>query len=692
VSGEGLPHPREKDLALLRSGERRQSLAVIKTFCAFGALLAISLLALFAIHQHRSVESNPATLEAQLASLRAPWAEELAEAHRSYRIWFANHGTRTESLLFDDVSVVLLQSVLSIASSESEEGDISFLSSLYIAFHSGFIRVTFLILASFRIWLLVILAAVLYGARAFRSYAGEDILGQTGNGRMFYSGIRVGLDQLSVEGAPDIQLRGLACPEYSSISETRVSPLWHLLNEYEAVNGTNEALVAILVKNKTIRSYVALVDEEVMLSSVFSGSDLEDNCVQLLSAALSLHGIYAAGDVRSAPRGVAGSPLAQLGESAGANLSSEQYAELIKSTMHRVLPTEGRALLGSLPATEIATAILAFECGKVLAHAFEGGKWVRKSNFPNLSARAVLHSVKEYPEEYDYASRSRIRRALIYASRRSSFAAVRMPIDLNEDVWAVRQWLEILTACPHELPALSDEVELAGLVRAAHNHWLQEFLDGSVAFTPEISQQSYSTPSNLLFVPLPRVVSLLKKTLEEKEVLRMGELVDLVSSRHRLARLEAQNLDQASGDAPVVERVCSPLTEEECIQLSKLHELSVSDLRAWSALRIVLTSYGWLARRVGDYTVPDSSVIFGVFKADGVSKEANDLGFIGRKGMVPLRGSRLEDRWGRNWASRFMLVAGATMSETVEDYEKLQRGIDDRGDDEQFDLIAPALA
>jgi hypothetical protein len=267
-----------------------------------------------------------------------------------------------------------------------------------------------------------------------------------------------------------------------------------------------------------------------------------------------------------------------------------------------------------------------------------------------------------------------------------------MPIDLTEDTWALRQWVEILLACPHELAATADEVEMVGIVRAAHHKWIQEFLDGSVAFTPEIARNSYSTPSNLLFVPLSRVIGLLRKTLEPNRIRRLEQLVSVVSSRQRLQLLEAQNSDQGAPEGPTLERVLPLLTEDDIKNLSRIHNLGPDEIKDWSALRIVLTSYGWLARRVGDYSVPESSVIFAVFNADSSHQEANKLGLVGRPGMVPFRGSKLEERWGRNWANRFMYVNGATMAETMEDYEKLLAGIKEPDTDEPFEAITPATA
>ncbi len=676
---------------LRSSGARRQSLAVIKTFGAFIGLFIGALFTLFAIHQYRGDETTPQAVERQLHSLDVPWAADLADSQQRYREWFAAHGTRTEAMVFEDISITLLQSVLSIAASDENEGKLSFFSSIYIALHTGLIRVIFVVLAMARLALVIIAAAAFYGLRSYRAYVADDLLGQSGNGRVFYSGVRVGLDNVTADGAPDLLLRGLACPQISTSAEATSTELWKLLEDFNAANETNKVLVAILLKNRSVMPYVAYPDEEALLAQWFGGSDLIDNATALLRKALILQGVYSAGDIRSElpPGGARG----QIDPNPPSTpMSSEEYAAVVQLALHRVLRADTRQILGALSPAELATALLSYECGKVLAFSFEGGKWTRKSNYPHLSARAVLHSVAEYPQEYPYEVRNRIRRALVYASRHSAFAPVRMPIDMTEDTWALRQWMEVLTSAPHELHSLCDEIELVGLVRSSHNNWLQEFLDGAVAFKPEIARNSFATPSNLMFVPLPRLVELVRRSVNPAELRKLEELSALVSARQRLKVAEAQNSDGDVPDGPSAERVYPPLTEEEYGSLTTLHGVHREELRDWAAFRVVLMSYGWLARRVGDYTVPESSVIFSVFKAEGAHDEANALGLIGRRGMVPIRGSRLEDRWGRQWAQRFTLVASATMAENTEDYEKLLKGIDDRGEDDALGGATPAIA
>jgi hypothetical protein len=243
-------------------------------------------------------------------------------------------------------------------------------------------------------------------------------------------------------------------------------------------------------------------------------------------------------------------------------------------------------------------------------------------------------------------------------------------------------------ACPHELAAVADDVELAGLVRLAHHDWVQEFLDGAMALTPEITKASYSTTSDLLFVPLSRVLTVLRRRLPVESIRRIEHLVGVVSTRHRLKILEAQNSDQSPLDHPTFDRVYPLLSEDEFQALMTAHAVARDDLRDWSALRIVLSSYGWLARRVGDYTVPESALIYAVFQPEEPNSESNEVGLIGKNGMVAFRGTKLEERWGSGWADRFTLVAKATMAEKTDDYERLLKGIKDPEEEESLEQAA----
>jgi hypothetical protein len=128
--------------------------------------------------------------------------------------------------------------------------------------------------------------------------------------------------------------------------------------------------------------------------------------------------------------------------------------------------------------------------------------------------------------------------------------------------------------------------------------------------------------------------------------------------------------------------VFTPFSHQESKQLAELHGLSTSDIKSWSSIRIMLNSYGWLGRRVGEHTVPESSIVFAAFLMAERSSETNDLGLIGRSGMVPIRGTRLEEKWGDFWQSRFVMAQNASMAETKDNYERLMKGLSDPKEDE----------
>ncbi len=682
---EGLPTPDEKDLELLRSVRRRNysRLLARSVFAIIGALLGV-LLTVHFVRRNEPVEFRLVDARRTIDSSGIQWGEDVSSEVASYQEWLYLHGTALEASLFADSASLLAHSMVATAGDDTDVSEMGLFRQVYLSLHMGLLRVLFLVIASLRALIVVMAAAVVLGLRSFRSYSGDDVLGQMGNGRMFYSGVRAGLDKLTAQGAPDVQVRGLACPQLATQVETRASAIWKVLGEHGAQNSTNEGLVAVLTKNRATSAYVAVPEEDGPLNRAFGGSTLGEHVPDLLEAALSLHAGYAAGDVTH---------LSNVGpESAGAKpFTSEEYAGAVKSALDRVLSPELKRELGALSAAEVATAILSLQCGKVLAHSFEGGRWTLRSQFPHLNARAVLHSVLAYPEEYDFSQRTRIRQALIYASRSSSFAPVRMPIGMPDDIWALRQWVEVLLANPHELASAADDIELVGVVRSAHHAWNEEFLE--CLDSRAAGEAGYvATAAGLLFVPLKDVLAILRRAVPPGSIKRLEQLLTAVSTKQRVRAAELAKREGEVTDHLAFDRIFPPLTDAEVATLTQLHGCSELDIRDWSAMRIVLTSYAWLARRVGDYTVPESSLIFAVFKARDPLPGANGLGLLGKSGLVPFRGARLQSQWGSSWNSRFLFADKATMSETQEDFEKLMQGVEEKLEDEAASSISPVSA
>lgn len=681
MGNDDLSTSHDKDLVRIARQARRQrfTIALLKGVAILLALLISGLAAIYLVTQRGDSAMSSAVIDRRLSAVRTDWADTFVEQRQSCTDWIVRHGIHTEQVLFEGLSNALGQSILSVVDNSADPQQLSLGNSLLVSTYSGLLRLGFLVIASFRLWIVSIIIAAAWGARGYRVHQGADVLGQTGNGRVFYSGVRAGLDKLTDDGIPDTQIIGLACLESASDVEVQNSTLWAILTEFDAANATNKALAGIILKHSDWQPYVPLAEEEQLYEEFFAGSTLAENAACLVRATLTLHALYAAGAIGKPPSEAAAPTTLQ-------KLTSDEYATLLKRSLHQVLTNDLRQAIGQLSPATIATTVLSYEAAKALAFSFEGGRWIKRSSFPHLSARAVLHSVPAYADDYDYASRQLIRRGLIYASRQSPFAPVRLPVDLSLDAFGLRQWVELFAACPHQLESVADEVELVGVVRHAHEKWTRNFLDSAVALTPEIARSSYAAPSNLLFVPMTKVLGILRQSIDPPQLRRLEQLVQIVSTRQKLESLAAQSNENDTLDVSHVEKFSVPLTHDERDSIGAIHNLSPDDLRDWSAMRVILNSYGWLARRVGDYSVPDSSIIFAILKCEPDSPDANDLGLVGKSGMVPFRGTRLQERWGRSWASRFVSVRGATMAERPEDFDRLMKGIDDRDLDDDLEL------
>ncbi len=677
---DGLPTPHEDDLSWLKAGGKGSGARFVAMLFLWVGGLVVSILALiFILHHIQGGGSDVNGLFTELVQIQQPWSDKMAEGIESYRGWLERHGTGAERTVFDDITAIILRSVLTISTSPQE----SLLASLYVSAHSGILRALFLVIASLRLCVASVLVAGYFGYSYYRPYKGDDLLGQTGNGRLFYSGARGGLEKLAASGAPDVLVRGLACPDYATRAEVLSSSLWKTLSDWGATNATNDTLVAILIKHGDTASYVPRLEDEATYNKVFKGASLGEHVPHVLNAALSLHALYAAGTTTTIPKGA-------IHARSLTSASSEEYAHAILGALHQVVSPHLRTLIGALSAHEVATLVLALESGKVLAHSFEGGKWFRRSNFPQLSARAVLHSVVSYPEEYDFETRQRLRQALVYASRTSSFAPVRMPLGMTEDIWALRQWAEVLLAAPHELAEVVDEIELIGLVRAAHQRFERDVLPRAAYLVPDLTTTSFATMSELFFLPMASIVALLRKTVEPQVLQRIAQLSSIVGVRQRERIERAQASEDGAGTTLIYDRVFAPISEAEIETLGRLHSLNPADIRDWSTLRNILASFGWLARRVGDYTVPESSIIFSVFKTPANYPGANALNLIGKIGLVPLRGSKFHEIWGSDWDRKYQIFQRATMSESREDFERVLTGIKEEEIEEP--TVAPPVS
>ncbi len=668
----------QQEFARMRRGSR--SLLKISFF---GALVLLILFAIFAGGEAAGPHGTRLQVARQtLLDSGAPWASGMVEQQQQYRDWVVRHGISSELRIFDSISTTAFLNSASVARLESE-GKFSFQRRAYLSLQFAVLRISFLVLASLRLWIFVVLGAVVWARRSLRVHTANDILGETSNGRLFYSGIKVGLDRVNEQGLPEKLITGLATLQSAELSTTKGTDLGKVLHHFGAETETSLALASMIVHYAEVPGYVAARDETALLDRSFKGAPLGEVAAVALMNALELQREYRAG------RGIHGEQdlavFAPLEGSAVDKLDTEQYGAYLQRALQRCLTPTMRRELGAIPVQDLAVVILAMEAGKIMAFEKEAGKWVRRSNFPQLSARAVLHSVAAFAQEFNSDSRGRIRRALIYASRSSVYAPVHFPVDLSDSTRALRQWTELLLAGPHELSAVSDDVELYGIVCDAHQAWNQMLLDAIMTGAPEVIGGMYATHGNLFFMPLRTVLILMRKIVSRPILQRLEELVNHVSQKQKLQTLSFEQVHEDGGAHPLMthERCVTPFSLLEIKQIAERHGLMESEVREWSALRVVLSSFGWIARRVGDYSVPPCSVIFTVFKVEPLLFGSNEVGMLGKPAMVPFRGTRLAQKWGKNWQVRFAQVDRVTMAEDAQDFGKKLEGFEEEIVDEE---------
>lgn len=667
-----------RDLQHLRLGGRGR-LAKPLLFVVLSAVLIFAVANL--LDRYRESSGGFATARRDARQVGGPWVADFSKLQADYRGWLLRHGTSREAELFDTMSTLLLRNTLRLPSLQRGSGKLGLFSRLYLSFHLGAVRVSFLVAATWRLWVAAVIIAVLYPLIRQRVYQGDDILGQTGNGRLFYTGIRADLRDLTSQRAPGYQVVGLGCPELASPAKVKTSELGRLLEQLKVANETNQSLAAVILARPSWPTYVAQATQREVLDDLFNGSTLGESTPRVLTTVFGVHDFLV-----EAANGAPGDLEALLLDNSeidhpAGKIALSDHMIALERALYRVLTPDLARALTEVTRSELASTVLAYEAGKTLAFAFEAGKWVHRSNYPQLSARAVLHSIPAYSREYDFDSRRTIRQSLIYAARRSAFGPVRFPTTLDDKTRALRQWVEILSAAPHEIRKVADSVELYQMMFECNKNWSNAFLRAVEQDDVDLLNTSYVSPTNLVLVPLLQILRFMHETMDRRDLARLATLAERVGRAAVTTKAVTtpengnEEIVETVGPNPLVEeRVLPPIPFEEQVRLAKTHELERAAVADWSALRIALSSFGWLARRVGDYGVPESFLIFAALEAPEGTAGRNEFGYVGRPGMVALRPSSFEDRFGRAYRSRFIEVDGANMAESKGDYLRLMRG------------------
>jgi hypothetical protein len=592
-----------------------------------------------------------------------------------YHAWFERRGTSYEYRAFNALAFTMYSSIASFSSGDTVNFAVVSIAGITL-------RMAYLFLACLRLWLLALIFGIVSRVWNIRPHEANEFLGQVGNGRLYYSGIRAGVDKVADDGAPDVHVRGLICLPEVEHSTAEQSPIAKVLKRFEALNKTNTELLAIILAHPDYPSYL---DHEKGLAPVkeaYADEGLIAQTEHLLSALLTLHQqIAGAGVDPEQVQTVSASEMPVLSETGG-KVGPQVYAQMVSRAADRVLTSSLKKALAEVTPTHIATTVLAMQAAKCLGYEKTGGMWTEKTSFLQLSARAVLHSTANYSQEYAYQERGLIRQALIYASRRSVFGPVALPVDISRHVQALRSWSELLIALPPKLDAVADRVELYCLCWELQKRFRQGFCAGFKEGRQELVEGVYYSKQDMLFVPLKNVLRVLLQVVPKEIIDRMAELTAQASKLQQGESLYEDDDSQVEQKIPPYLKILAPLTDQELDTLVADHELTRKDLTRWDPLRMILFSYSWLGMQIGHVAVPDNSIVFAIMKSDDPAAQANELGLIGTKGMVPIRGSRLRESLNGSWRQYCVQVNSVAIADGKADFEALLRGEEAKGSED----------
>jgi hypothetical protein len=526
----------------------------------------------------------------------------------------------------------------------------------------------FIILATWPIWLVTAGLRAWFYLRYVQGWRGPDLTGILGNGRLFFSGLKGSLSKIDQAGKPDIFVPGLACPPKAGREAVLHSALVASLKKYGAVNETNLELVAIILADPSMPAFLPSKGEEESFMKKVGSLAIAQTVTFALEQAFSI--------LRSEEVNFSRADIP------GGIIGEREYGALLRRSLERVISADQIEYLRSSRPHMVATVILSAFAGRALRFSKHGAGWSISTPFPELAARSVLHSVAAFGSDYSGEERDTIRRSVLYANRYSLLGSVRFPVDISEEVRVLRQWSELLHVSPHELQTAADEVELFGLLESAHASFWEAFQNGILSHDEGILRDSFADDTGLLFVHLGALISLFRQKNEPKLIRRIDELVSVIYQKQRIQLTAVEVGGDPRPPLPLFQRIEPSLSLAEIRTLSAVHDLKVEELQTWGALRAVLTSHGWVARRVGDTAVPKENFGFLVARTTHQAHGKNALDLIGRLGMVALRGGRLEERFGELWHNRFLPVTRVAMTDTKERFDRFLQGVFQTVDDD----------
>ncbi|MCC6934032.1 MAG: hypothetical protein IT292_12410 [Deltaproteobacteria bacterium] len=525
---------------------------------------------------------------------------------------------------------------------------------------SFLLRLLFILIAFAPFWIIAAIcgfAAIKY----FRSLKGFDpILSICDRGKsVFYSGIYGPFRLNDSFSATNIACPGLACPNQVAVNSAINHNLVKTLKNYNAFCETTLGLVQIIL---AYPDYPCIVDEEkpveeetdvskknkneILSVTGYASNEegtIEKNSEEILPALLSVHRMLREFFRPSAKRKTIEEIEFERYQQFVAKISPK-CSPLMRLLLNLMTPLRAHALAVLSPSA-IACAYLSIEAGKCLVYKKVENHFIKISQFPHLQARAVLHSVVSYHNEFDGDNRLIIRQAILCSRRHGDFARSFLPENMPLPSRALRDVLEVLSAPRQKKKDIATITELDANIEEVMHNWRDNLAKHTESLAEEErsskSEQASSIDKGLVFksvvlIPQDVIISL---ALQRYPMERLERISSLIRESKKLSKLLA-----VSARLPGFQRQADKL---DGLLGAATVEGKVSDEDKWIIIHRMLTRYNWLSTRVGDDGVPDNGIVFTV-----VVNPANDARhpeILGFPTMVPLRQRRFRDLFGPNW-------------------------------------------
>lgn len=558
---------------------------------------------------------------------------------------------------------------------------------------SCILRIVFVVLIAWPYWILGTLIGHWVIKKQNRKKPSDTILGVCDRGKSpFYSGIYGPYRPNNKISGTELSCPGLACPPMVERNEAESHALAKVLTNFEAMNDTNLELIRVVLAHK---DYPHFVEEENPLQAdeIENPFDLSQK-VSKTGFVTTEKGLLLDGVIKALPEvlhahKIVVNYVASLnkGQLTAEDLDKNfpvhveaikklvaSVSELTKILVTTLTPARLFALAELSPQL-IASAYLSIEAGKCLVYKKHGEVFSRISMYPNLQARAVIHSLVPYHKEYDGDQKLIVRQAIISSRRHGDFSRAFLPIKMPIESRALRDFLEILYTEPSKQGETAELVELDAHIEEVHVNFRGRYTDEiRQANQNESNQHKLKiglTYKSVVLLPLDKLIETALNGFHRNRLMRISTLLDntrkfqtRMSTAARLPGFKRQAMEAFSSGEE------DDLIIKKILKLPRGKELN----EQWRIVRRMLTRYNWLSTRIGDDSVPIVGVVHAILKQLKKDKEEK---YLFMDVLVPLRQRRYVEILGKSWEKNFYknspYAEDLEIFVKTEDYENVLR-------------------